>query len=46
MIEVANMNEAECLDLHDVYCQRLDQKEKQRIEKLEIFDEFEEWELL
>ena len=40
------MTEAECFDLHDVYTLKLDPTEKARIEKLEIFDEFEEWELL
>ena len=29
-----------------VYMMKLDNVERKRIEKLEIFDEFEEWELL
>ena len=46
MLEVGSMTEAECYDLHDVYTLKLEATEKARIEKLEIFDEFEEWELL
>ena len=38
--------EAECVNMISVYNKRLDQVERARIEKLEIFDEFEEWELL
>lgn len=40
------MPESECLNMSKVYKDRLDKTEKARIEKLEIFDEFEEWELL
>lgn len=36
----------ECLEMDKVYSQKLDAAEKARIEKLEIFDEFEEWILL
>jgi tRNA wybutosine-synthesizing protein 4 len=32
--------------MSEVYSKRLEQQERQRIEKLEIFDEFEEWQLL
>jgi hypothetical protein len=32
--------------MNEVYKTRLDQVERLRIEKLEIFDEFEEWEML
>ena len=32
--------------MNTVYDERLDKMEKSRIEKLEIFDEFEEWVLL
>lgn len=38
--------EAETITMNTVYDQRLDKLEKARIEKLEIFDEFEEWVLL
>jgi hypothetical protein len=30
----------------DIYNKRLDKAEKSRIERLEMFDEFEEWVLL
>lgn len=40
------MATAECYNMSQIYAKRLEQTEKQRIEKLEIFDEFEEWELL
>ena len=46
MKEVAGMTFAECYNMSDVYTKKLDHKERLRIEKLEIFDEFEEWELL
>lgn len=36
----------ECLEMNKVYKERLEQGERNRIEKLEIFDEFEEWEML
>jgi hypothetical protein len=32
--------------MNDVYYKKLNKDEKARIEKLEIFDEFEEWVLL
>ena len=38
--------EVHALDMFQVYQKSLDTAEKQRIEKLEIFDEFEEWQLL
>ena len=38
--------EVECLSMDQVYQKKLDQNEKARIEKLELFDEFEEWILL
>jgi len=37
---------SECVDMNEVYNKKLDKTEKLRIEKLEIFDEFEEWEML
>lgn len=46
MLEVAGMKEVEAFDMNEVYYKKLDAKERARIEKLEIFDEFEEWELL
>lgn len=46
MKEVAGMTSSECYDMSQIYAKTLDQQEKARIEKLEIFDEFEEWELL
>ena len=37
----------ECLPMTTIYRDKLnEQGEKTRIEKLELFDEFEEWELL
>lgn len=33
----------EAIPMTDVYNYRLDKTEKSRIEKLEMFDEFEEW---
>ena len=38
--------QVESITMNTVYDQRLDKMEKARIEKLEIFDEFEEWVLL
>ena len=38
--------ESETITMNTVYDQKLDKFEKARIEKLEIFDEFEEWVLL
>lgn len=46
MKDVAGMTFAECYNMNEVYYKKLDQAERLRIEKLEIFDEFEEWELL
>jgi tRNA wybutosine-synthesizing protein 4 len=46
MKDVAGMTFAECFNMSQVYTLKLDPKERARIEKLEIFDEFEEWELL
>ena len=47
MKEVAGMTSgAECYNMSQVYRLKLEETERQRIEKLEIFDEFEEWELL
>jgi tRNA wybutosine-synthesizing protein 4 len=38
---------AECLPLNKIYNSKLNlQGERTRIEKIEMFDEFEEWELL
>jgi tRNA wybutosine-synthesizing protein 4 len=42
----AGMTSAECFNMNQIYAKRLDQIERARIEKLEIFDEFEEWDLL
>lgn len=40
-------SQAECIPMNEVYKHKLNNDgEKTRIEKLEIFDEFEEWELL
>jgi hypothetical protein len=36
----------ECITMREVYDTRLDKNEKARIENLEIFDEFEEWNIL
>eukprot|EP00899_Mesostigma_viride_P024360 jgi/Mesvir1/5108/Mv15268-RA.1 len=33
-------------DMDTIYCHMLDKRELQRIERLEIFDEFEEWHLI
>ena len=38
--------EVECINMNEAYYKRFDQKERERIEKIEIFDEFEEWTLL
>jgi tRNA wybutosine-synthesizing protein 4 len=46
MKEVAGMTSVECYNMSQIYAKKLDQGERARIEKLEIFDEFEEWELL
>jgi hypothetical protein len=40
------MTSAECVNMSVAYSRKLDAAERQRIEKLEIFDEYEEWELL
>ena len=42
----AKMTSADCYNMSEIYAKRLDIIERHRIEKLEIFDEFEEWELL
>ena len=36
----------ECITMREVYDTKLDKGEKARIENLEIFDEFEEWNIL
>lgn len=46
MKETAQLPSAECYNMSEIYAKKLEQTEKKRIEKLEIFDEFEEWELL
>jgi len=38
--------EVECYTMHNVYQGKLDAAERARIEKIEIFDEFEEWMML
>lgn len=35
--------ETECINMNEAYYKRFDQTERARIEKIEIFDEFEEW---
>lgn len=40
------MTEAECFNMSIVYSKKIDASERARIEKLEIFDEFEEWDML
>lgn len=42
----AGFTKVQCLNMNKVYKEKLDHAERQRIEKLEIFDEFEEWEML
>ena len=42
----AGMTSADCYNMSEIYAKRLDITERHRIEKLEIFDEFEEWKLL
>jgi len=39
-------SEANAWDMNDVYRYLIPQKETQRIEKLELFDEFEEWNMI
>ena len=46
MKEVAGMTSAECYNMCVVYASKLAAAERSRIEKIEIFDEFEEWDLL
>ena len=40
------MVEVECDSMDRIYSEKLNKIEKSRIEKIEIFDEFEEWTLL
>ena len=40
------MTTSECYNMSQVYSVKLDATERSRIEKLEIFDEYEEWDLL
>lgn len=42
----AGFSKVECLNMNVVYKEKLNKEERARIEKLEIFDEFEEWEML
>jgi tRNA wybutosine-synthesizing protein 4 len=42
----SGFTKVECFNMNVVYNEKLDQTERHRIEKLEIFDEFEEWEML
>ncbi|KAH7387604.1 hypothetical protein KP509_16G032100 [Ceratopteris richardii] len=37
---------SEALDMDVIYNQHIDQKDRKRIERLELFDEFEEWHIL
>ncbi|MCO5558662.1 hypothetical protein L7F22_012248 [Adiantum nelumboides] len=37
---------AEALDMDVIYNQHIDAKDRRRIERLELFDEFEEWHIL
>lgn len=46
MKDVAGMTDAECHNMNVIYGVKLDSVERARIEKIEIFDEFEEWEML
>ncbi|CDW90937.1 leucine carboxyl methyltransferase 2-like [Stylonychia lemnae] len=46
MKEQGGMSSADCYNMSQIYAKRLESTERHRIEKLEIFDEFEEWELL
>jgi hypothetical protein len=46
MQEVLGMTTAECFNMSKIYMTKLDAADRARIEKLEIFDEFEEWDLL
>ena len=38
-----NTTHVECETMIKVYNDKLDSEEKKRIEKIELFDEFEEW---
>lgn len=42
----SGFTKVECFNMNKVYNEKLDANERHRIEKLEIFDEFEEWEML
>lgn len=44
--EHGGMTSAECFNMSVVYSRKLDAADRARIEKLEIFDEYEEWDLL
>lgn len=46
MKAAAGMSAAECYSMSVVYSRKMEQAERLRIEKIEIFDEFEEWDLL
>lgn len=46
MQELMGMTSCECYNMSQVYSVKLETAERVRIEKLEIFDEFEEWDLL
>lgn len=46
MKDIAGMTEAECYNMNVIYGVKLDSAERARIERIEIFDEFEEWEML
>ena len=46
MHELLGMSSAECFNMSKIYNSKMDSGERARIDKLEIFDEFEEWELL
>jgi hypothetical protein len=46
MTEIGGMSSAECYNMLTLYNSKLEKTEKARIEKLEIFDEYEEWEML
>lgn len=39
-------NHVECETMEKVYREKLETEERKRIERLEMFDEFEEWVLL
>ena len=39
-------NQASSVDMDEIYRLHLDKADKARVERLEIFDEFEEWHMI